>query len=40
LSAVEFASDLMLVGNPGLVGGGAQVADGIAAYGGCGEIGD
>jgi hypothetical protein len=36
----EFAGELVLMGDPGLVGGGAEVEDGVTAYGGCGEAGD
>jgi hypothetical protein len=36
----EFVGELMLMGDPGLVGGGAEIEDGVAAYGGCGEAGD
>jgi hypothetical protein len=36
----EFGGELMLVGDPGLVGGGAEIEYGLAANRGCGEIGD
>lgn len=36
----EFAGKLVLVGDPGLVCGGFEVEDDVAAYGGRGETGD
>jgi hypothetical protein len=36
----EFGGELMLVGDPKLVGGGAQIEDGVTPHGGRGETGD